>query len=238
MIVSGSLDRSRKERVSTDSGTLHVYRNHIVTSPAGGSPSPQAYLVEQEPNAVLRTHFHYNSQFQIFVSGTGTLGRKEVRPYVVQYADRQTGYGPITAGINGLEYLSLRPTTISQRAQYLPESRDLLDLKVPKRQVASPPMDVLADAGTYQERTMIEPTADGLAAWMVHVPRNSRKTAPVLPNGSGRFYVVVSGEMLTTHGASKALSVVWVSKEEPPLELRTLEQDLDVIIVQFPKDAW
>jgi hypothetical protein len=215
---------------------VHVHRNYIVTSDAGALPSPQAYLVEQEPNDALRTHFHYNSQFQIFVSGSGTLGRHEVRPYLVQYADRQTGYGPIQAGPQGLEYLTLRPTTIAKRAQYLPEGRDLVDRSVPKRQAASIPMEVCS--GGYSERIMIEPTADGLAAWMLHLPPDSCADGPTLPGGSGRFYVIVGGALQTVVGELPGLSVAWVSAEDDSFELRTGVGGADVIVVQFPANAW
>ena len=37
--------------------------------------SPTVYLVEQGPNISLRTHFHRNNQFQLFVRGEGSIGK-------------------------------------------------------------------------------------------------------------------------------------------------------------------
>ena len=237
-MLTGTLDRNRRERVQTDSGRLTVHRNHILTSPLGALPSPQAYLVEQGPREVLRSHFHFNSQFQVFVTGAGTIGRHEARPYLVQYASRQTGYGPITAGPTGLEYLTLRPTTIKDRAQYLPESRDLAERDVPKRQVVSALVDVCRGDTASTLSAIIEPTTDGLGAWYVHLPAKGSCRAPELQNGSGRFYVVVGGSLALPHGALEALSVVWTDKDEPPLELRADAEPLDVLVLQLPDNAW
>jgi hypothetical protein len=237
-VISGVLDAGRREHVTTDGGAVGVYRNYIISSPMGETPSPQAYLVEQQPGAVLRTHFHFNSQFQIFVSGTGTIGRHEAKPYMVQFAARQTGYGPIKAGEHGLQYLTLRPTTIKQRAQYLPESREQLDMAVPKRQAVSEPMEVLPVAEDHTVRTMIEPTPDGLGAWFVHVPSNSQAPAPVAAKGSGRFYVIVDGELRVEQTPLRPLSVLWTGPGEPEPELQSGQSGLDIIIVQFPENAW
>lgn len=236
-MILGTLNGSRRERVTTDSGSVAVHRNYIITSPLGGQPSPQAYLVEQAPNATLRSHFHFNSQFQIFMHGGGTIGRHRAQPYVVQYAARQTGYGPIVAGEEGLAYLTLRPTTISQRAQYLPESKEMLDRSLPKRQVVSEPIEAAGMRETLV-RPMIEPAEDGLAAWFLHVPSGTRSVAPELPEGSGRFYVVVAGELATAQGPAKALSVLWTEAHEAPLELEASGSPVDVIVAQFPRGAW
>lgn len=237
-MIFGTLDRTRREKVTTDNGAVTVHRNYIITSPEGGSPSPQAYLVEQEPGEVLRTHFHLNSQFQIFVSGNGTIGRHAARPYVVQFAQRQTGYGPITPGGDGLEYLTLRPTTIRERAKFLPEGKDLLDRDVPKRQAISEPFDIPEPGGRSGVQALFESTDDGLGAWFMHVPQGEQVAAPSLANGAGRFYVIVSGTMVTPQGPLASLSVVWTGPDEVPLNCEASSDDLNVIVVQFPNNAW
>jgi hypothetical protein len=100
-------------------------------------------------------------------------------------------------------------------------------------------VDISASNSAYQEISILEPTPDGLAAWFVHIPRRSQKAAPVLENGSGRFYVIVRGELQSAQQPPVgALSVIWTAKDEKPLELQASDEDLDVIIVQFPKNAW
>jgi len=72
----------------------------------------------------------------------------------------------------------------------------------------------------------------------VHVAAGSHRSAPIRANGSGRFHVIVAGRLVAPEGTREALSVIWTDQDEPPLELSAAEEDLDVIVVQFPIDAW
>lgn len=47
------------------------------------------------PGEVLLPHFHAVDQFQIFIAGSGGIGRThaDVTPVLVHYADHHTGYG-------------------------------------------------------------------------------------------------------------------------------------------------
>ena len=71
---------------------------------------PQAFLIEMQANEVIVPHFHEVDQFQVFVSGSGSLGRDRdaAQPLTVHYADHHTGYGPINAGPQGYSYFTLR----------------------------------------------------------------------------------------------------------------------------------
>jgi hypothetical protein len=65
--------------------------------------------------------------FQVIVSGDGTLGTHAVRPCSVHFARAHTPYGPITAGPNGLSWLTIRARRDAEGAQFLPEKRDQLE---------------------------------------------------------------------------------------------------------------
>src|SRR5689334_4187370 len=71
---------------------------------------PQAFLIEMSANEVIVPHFHAVDQFQIFTSGSGSIGRGKdaYQPLAVHYADHHTGYGPINAGPHGYSYFTLR----------------------------------------------------------------------------------------------------------------------------------
>jgi hypothetical protein len=47
--------------------------------PTIGDLHPVAFLVEMDPDRVLRPHFHMADQFQVFVTGDGTFGRERRR---------------------------------------------------------------------------------------------------------------------------------------------------------------
>ena len=57
--------------------------------------SPTAFLVEQPPDYALAPHFHRENQFQLFVEGSGTIGRDALGAVTVHYAGAYTGYGPL-----------------------------------------------------------------------------------------------------------------------------------------------
>ena len=69
---------------------------------------PQGFLVSQPPGSVTPPHFHETNQFQVFVGGSGRLGKRRADPVTVQFAGGHTPYGPIAAGDRGIQYFTLR----------------------------------------------------------------------------------------------------------------------------------
>jgi hypothetical protein len=70
---------------------------------------PQAHLaIQGAATDPLPPHFHGVDQFQVFVNGSGTVGGHAVGPGIVHYADRNSVYGPLRPGPNGMAYATLR----------------------------------------------------------------------------------------------------------------------------------
>src|SRR5258708_39913544 len=106
--------------------------------------SPTVFLVDQPPNVSLRTHFHRQNQFQIFVRGSGSIGRHKLGPLMVHYASAYTGYGPLVSRPDGLAYFTLR--TVFEKGsltmtQHAPEMK-----RGPKRHLPSQIVPVAAAA--------------------------------------------------------------------------------------------
>src|ERR1700720_1339702 len=154
MIRLGILDFAANRRRITTDGDVTLHKTQLIDSTGDVVPAPTAFLVEQGPRVVICTHFHVNSQFQVFAQGAGMLGRRDVKPFTVQYVAPHTGYGPIVAGDAGLWYFTLRPSTPSG-ARYLPDLRDSLDKTQPKRQVTSTPCVPARLSGEPRIDTMI-----------------------------------------------------------------------------------
>ncbi|HYF07793.1 MAG TPA: hypothetical protein VD970_09230, partial [Acetobacteraceae bacterium] len=115
------------------------------TDPAPGDRRPpQAFLVEQEPGAIVHPHFHFVDQFQVAVDGGGLLGRHPIAPVTVHFAGACTAYGPITPGEAGLKYFTLRASADGTGAQFLPASRGRMR-PTAKRHRLTPPI-AAADA--------------------------------------------------------------------------------------------
>src|ERR1700704_1597605 len=139
MIRTGTLEKARAERRHhvLPNGTGY-WRNGLIASPPEDVIAPQASLVEQDPGTVMEPHFHLENEFQVMVGGSGSLGRHAVEPVAVHYAGAHTGYGPITAGGEGLAYFTLR-ARMDSGAQFLPGARDKMQ-RVPKRHLLGKPV--------------------------------------------------------------------------------------------------
>jgi hypothetical protein len=87
---------------------------------------PQAHVAIQgggtEP---IGAHFHGVNQFQVFVRGSGSVGRHHVAEGTAHYADRYMVYGPLRPGPGGMAYLTLRPAH-DTGASFMPGAREKL----------------------------------------------------------------------------------------------------------------
>ncbi|MFN4089919.1 MAG: hypothetical protein ACK4QW_12885, partial [Alphaproteobacteria bacterium] len=146
----------------------------------GEKRAPQAFMVQQEPGAVVHPHFHYVDQFQVVVEGGGEIGQQPLRPLTVHFAGACTGYGPIRPGPQGLAYFTFRASADSTGAQFLPAMRDRRR-PIRRRHELAGPVPPLA---TEALMALAEPECealfakpDGLAALYVRLPAGSRFTA-------------------------------------------------------------
>ena len=215
------------------------WRTPLITSVFGEVPSPQAYLIEQAPNSISSPHFHAQNQFQLVVSGSATLGKHQVRPISVHYAQRETGYGPISAGEDGVSYLTLRPN-MDKGSLHLPENRPLMHQGMLKRQMMADldisSEDVSRDRKEVAVEEAIPLHADGLAAWLLRLPAGSRCVSPKSRPGAGRFHVVAAGGMRMGADRLGRLACVFTFPEEAPLEISADDSGLELIVLQFPLD--
>ena len=234
--LSSSAGRTREVRMHQFVGRV---TDLIVPDEAAAAPRPQAFLVEQSPRWTLPTHFHLEHQFQVFVGGSGTLGRSPLPHLAVHYASPHSGYGPLVSGDDGLSYLTLRAVG-DTGAWYLPEQREHLLLRVPKRQAhgapsAAMPLQAIAALGGPVVETLIAPEAGGMAAWMVRLPPGAT-VAPAHGPGGGRFVVVHQGSLEAPQGELTALGVVWMGADDA-LPLRAGAHGLEAVVLQFPVEA-
>ncbi len=239
MISTGTIEQActnrRKLRLANGTG---YWKSELIASPAGARLAPQAFLVEQDPESVILPHFHLQNEFQIVVQGNGSIGRRHaVRPVCVHYAGAHTGYGPITAGADGLWYLTLRPV-MDQGALFLPDARPQMRRDAPKRHLLGGPVDVgeaSSKIATVSVDEVIAPQPDGIAVWRLRVPSGRQTHAPSHPGGLGRFYLVLAGAL--RHGGGHRLprwATVFATEEEEPLPVEAEAGGAEVLVLQFP----
>ena len=240
MICAGTWDEAKPTRRRNDKATFRGCVTDLIIPAPGDQHRPQAFLVEQEPNWVLPVHFHLRHQFQVVTAGTGVLGRRPVEPLCIHYASPESGYGPLTAGPEGLSYLTLRAVS-DEGAWYLPESRARMQLGIKKQQEHGEPKTVLSDA---EIRELRAPTVDiliaqqesGLAANLVRMPPD--QVFPTTSGGrsGGCFYVVTKGSLVLGEANLPSLATIFVSHDDV-LDIRSGSAGLEVLALQFPEQA-
>ena len=243
MIRTCTWEQAKPLRRSNDKASFRGFvTDFIVPSPAD-TPRAQAYLVEQNPDWVLPVHFHLEHQYQVVTAGGGTLGRHPVVPLSIHYASPESGYGPLTAGPEGLSYLTLRVQG-DEGAWYLPESRARMQAGMKKRQLhAQPRRSVKATEvralRAVETDVLIAPEPSGLAACLLRIPANEVVAESATGYTGDRFYVVTAGGMVLDRKDVEdvaALATVFVSREER-FDVRSGAEGLEVLVLQFPDEA-
>jgi len=202
--------------------------------------SPQSFRIEQEGGIVVLPHFHFVNQFQVVVAGSASIGRNLVTPIGVHYAGAHTGYGPITAGPEGVTYFTLRAQSDGTGAQYLPASRARMQ-PVPKRYILAEPCPALDDAGLAalgapQTVTMLD-EADGIGAWVLRLPANGTSLGPDPAAGGGQSIFVARGSLMHEGRELDRHACLYVSSDEAPLPLKAGAGGLELVFCQFPRRA-
>ncbi|MEO8202288.1 MAG: hypothetical protein ABI630_00390 [Betaproteobacteria bacterium] len=243
MIMTGTHDRAAASRSKFTLANGTGYYKSVFLETPGENPevslSPQSFLVEQDADSVILPHFHLQNEFQVIVQGGGSLGRHPVQPLTVHYAGAHTGYGPITAGSDGLWYFTLR-SRMDFGAKFLPEARSEMQKDVPKRHLLGAQV-TLGGARQRTEATCEElfaPQPDGIGGWVAHLPPGRAMQAPVHPGGLGRFYVVADGSAcIGAAGGGENLprwATVFVTPEEEPVTLCAGSEGAAILVLQFP----
>ena len=213
----------------------------ILPDEQSAAPRPQAFLVEQVPHWSLATHYHQEHQFQVVVGGGGRLGASATAHLSVHYASPHAAYGPLVSDEDGLAYLTLRAVH-DNGAWYLPDQREHLLLRIPKHHAHGAPAQRATDQALPHlpaplTETLIEPDAQGLAAWTLSLPAHARSPGPEGPAAhGGRFYVLTRGGLVQGGEPLAGLAVIWAGAQDR-VELQAGAHGAELVIVQFPLAA-
>ncbi len=212
-------------------------------APEAGVLYPMAFLVEKDPHAVVKPHFHQADQYQVVVQGGGRLGTHDVGTVAVHYTDAWSAYGPIVAADEGISWFTLR-NAWDPGARYMPGAREQLRAarvqNFQHREATAPPMPVApADELARTDRTtclpVIEQTADGLATWRYRLPAGASVSGPDPRKGGGQFWIVLSGSL--SAGGPVFLppnSCVFVAPEDAALTTVAGDGGAEALCLQFP----
>lgn len=199
---------------------------------------PQAFLVDQEPGAVVHPHFHHVDQFQVAVAGSGTLGKHALHPLAVHFAGAYTGYGPIRPGGEGLTYLTARARADGTGAQFLPGARARMRAGPRRnRTVDGIPVAGAADLARRTETTLETHLAedDGLTVWYLRVAPGSTATLPAAEDGDGQTLWLAAGTLAIAGAVHGERAVMFVSRDEPAPTVIAGAGGAELLIMQYPR---
>ena len=250
MILTANSEVVRQARRKTGNGWLTTFigenRNTLKqgqTPPEAGVLYPMAFLVEKEPHAVVKPHFHQADQYQVVVQGGGRLGTHDVGTVAVHYTDAWSAYGPIVADDEGISWFTLRNAWDSG-ARYMPAAREQLraarQRNLQHREATAPPLPVapaeqLARTDRVSCVTVIEQTPDGLATWRYRLPPGANVSGPDPRDGGGQFWIVPSGS--ASAGGTALLppnSCVFVAPDDGALTMLAGDAGAEALCLQFP----
>ena len=209
-----------------------------VDQPVGSPRRPQAFLIEQDPGAVVQPHFHFVDQFQVVAAGSGSLGRHKLAPLSVHFAAACTGYGPIEPGPGGLSYFTFRASADETGAQYLPAARSRMR---PGRrrneivdQILLTPAEALRQRTDSQLDTALE-LDDGLAVCLYRLAPGATARAIDPSLGDGTMLMVATGSLRQDGGLFPRWSCLYVPPEEAGLPLQAGPEGAEVLMLRYPK---
>lgn len=194
-------------------------------------------------NGVIVPHFHRVNQFQIMVSGHGSIGRNALPLVGLHYADRHTAYGPINAGAYGLGFFTIRAQS-DPGAIYLhqPGYKDFLKPSK-KRYLTAEHIGlstecVLQHRGEVTLESVLEKDADvsdGLGALMLRMGAGAKTTGPDPRITGGQYYLVLNGSLEFAGASYAPWSMVYADRTEAPLEVHAGPRGLEALVLNFPR---
>ena len=253
MILTANSDVVRQTRRKTGNGwhTTFIGENRNTlkqgqAAPEAGVLYPMAFLVEKEPHAIVKPHFHQADQYQVVVQGGGRLGTHDVGTVAVHYTDAWSAYGPIVAADEGIAWFTLRNTWDSG-ARYMPAAREQLRAArlqdFGHREATAAPMPVLS-AGELARTdhascaAVIEQTPDGMASWRYRMPGEAHLSGPDPREGGGQFWIVLSGAISAAGAADlPPNSCLFVAPDDGCFGAMACAGGAEMLCVQFPRLA-
>lgn len=235
----------RYDVISPGTGNLHwgttFFGPRTSTSRA---PGPQATMSELQAHEALKPHFHGVTMFQLFIAGSGTIGNRgqALIPLTIQFKDRHTAYGPVTAGPQGLSFVALRMYTGDSKPVYI-HNRDEAKAKIrpsKRRNVTSDPVGfsiapVLRARNEAAWETALEDD-DGMCARVIRLGPGIAADGPD-PRTAGGYYVFVGNGSMLHDGAELPLwSMVVVENSEDAFEIRAGKTGLEALVLQYPNE--
>ncbi len=198
---------------------------------------PQAYIVEQPPQATVRPHYHDTNQFQVFVEGRALFGAEPVVALSVHYASAHTPYGPIVTEDAGAHYVTLRNRWDSG-GKTMPDNRATLR-PIPRRfrmadDIAVPDSAAVA-AGQCVRQAALACEADGLGIAVFALGPGAASNLSLPISGAGRFAWVLAGALEAGRARLTSGGCLYIDAHEAA-GVVAAPDGATVIVTRFPPE--
>jgi len=248
--ASLALALARRQRYVTPGGALTHVSTYIGTNKmellaqgktaeqvaAELSEQPMAYLVEQAPDALVDPHFHEVDQFQLFIAGGGRIGTHKLDGVAVHYAGAHTPYGPIAAGPEGVNYITLR-CRWDRGAQWMPGAAQVLRDLPARRHLAytTEALTVGLDGANGVRITELhaqQPHVGGAACALAAADQSVTADAA---GCAGQFWYLLAGSLRDSAGQTlEANSCIYFAPEEAPSRWQAGPAGAQWLQLRFP----
>jgi hypothetical protein len=204
---------------------------------------PQSHYTEMDANGVIVPHFHQVNQYQIMVSGSGSIGRHALPLVGLHYADRHTAYGPINAGAQGLGLFTIRAQS-DPGAIYLHQPGYKEQLKPSKQRYLIADNIAVSTDGVLQSRseTVLESVfaqdvdlGDGLGAYLLRMGAGAKTTGPDPRVTGGQYYLVLNGSLILDNADYALWSLIYVARTDAPLSVNAGPNGLEALVLNLPR---
>ena len=243
MLAYGTKAQGEANRRALKRGEeIFVHKGEWMATGEDPKLSPTVFLIEQPANSTLEPHFHRQNQFQLFVHGYGKIGAHKLESVTIHYAGAYTGYGPLVAGEEGIQYFTIRPVCESGM---IPVSTGRAQMiRGPKRHATAGPLaltppEALQALSHIDVRWEIPMAEDGLGAAVVRMPPAStlRDVVAPQPAAEGAFVVVLAGSV--RHGGMTLgpWENLFFSSDEAVPELIAGDHGAEVVFLFTPEKA-
>lgn len=240
MIVFGTRAAGTARRRAAPAMGVVFHKGEWMDSGDDPALSPTVALIEQPPGFEFMPHFHRQNQFQVFVGGSGSIGRHALAPVVVHYAGAYTGYGPLIAGPEGIRYFTLRPVC---EAGFIPVAqRHGKMIAGPKRHAQSERIEVASPEEMHgwtqlREQPVIPLGEDGMGARLVHLPPRQAWSCDHPAGSQGQFLFVLEGSLCAAGHPLGRWEQLYATCDEPMPAVRAGDGGVQLLVLSVPCKA-
>lgn len=234
MILSGLKAYSDQTRRLLQYKGVDYFRSELIPTYPGMVPIPDAYCIEMSPGMVFEPHFHRSNEFQLVIGGSGFIGPHPVKPGSVHYAGHYTPYGPLTAGTEGMTYLTIR-TEVEKGFFVLPQHKSLIPVGPKTNRLVHTGIEEFSRFFTGANTDyLVHPDWDGMYIGIARVEPFAPFKGTFHNVKGGQFYIVRNGSLFVPGQHLQKWELVYITPDEGRLMAQAGQDGADIIVLQFP----